>query len=83
MPLDVASVKTACDTFLDEVKATKALATYGAYRADLEWFRVNLERNMVGKVTRENLIKVFGKGRAQELGQATTGRGGREESADP
>jgi hypothetical protein len=56
------------------VKATKALATYGAYRADLEWFRFNLERNMVGKVTREDLIKVFGKGRAQELGQGTINR---------
>ena len=41
---------------------------------DLDWFRAKLERNVVGEVMREELIKVFASGRVEGLAQATINR---------
>ena len=74
LPLENMSIKSACDTFLGQVKATKAIETWKAYGRDLAWFRRHLRRSEVGKVSRADLLHLFGVGRDQALGQATINR---------
>jgi integrase/recombinase XerD len=74
LPVSHISVKSAIETFLSEVKATKSVATLDAYKADLVWFKKNLQRSLVGKVTRADLMHLFGAGRDDELHQASINR---------
>src|SRR5271163_818625 len=74
LPLSHISIKSAVDTFLDQVKATKSVATLEAYKADLNWFKKNLERSAVGKVTRADILQVLGAGRDDGLSQASINR---------
>lgn len=39
LPILHISIKSAGDTFLDQVKATKSEGTHDAYKSDLDWFR--------------------------------------------
>ncbi len=63
------SIATAFDRYLEEVKATKAEGTYDSYRADLRWALTRLDCESVGAVTRSDLIKLFAKGRKEDLSQ--------------
>ncbi len=74
LPLDATSIQSAADDFLETVKATKSPATYEAYNSDLDWFGANLQRTTVGKVTRRDIIRLFGTGRDQGQSQATINR---------
>jgi hypothetical protein len=60
--------------FPSEVKATKSAATLDADKADLVWFKKNLQRGMVGKVTRADIMHLFGAGRDEDLHQGSINR---------
>jgi integrase len=62
------------ETFLSEIESTKATATYDAYRSDLDWFKARIERTLVGKVTRADIMRLLGKGREEKLAQASINR---------
>jgi integrase len=74
LPVSHLSVTTAIETFLSEVKATKSAATLDAYKADLAWFKKNLQRSLVGKVARTDIMHLFGAGRDKESHQGTINR---------
>ena len=74
LPLGEVLIQSAADDFLESVKATKGPATYEAYSSDLDWFRANLQRTTVGRVTRKDIIRLFGTGRDQGQSQATINR---------
>jgi hypothetical protein len=53
LPRSHTSIKSAGDTFLGQVKATKSERTVDAYTSDLEWFKKkNLKRSAVDKLKR-------------------------------
>jgi integrase/recombinase XerD len=74
LPVSQLSVAAAIDTFLSEVKATKSAATLDAYKTDLAWVKKNLQRSLVGKVTRADIMHLFGAGRDEELHQGSINR---------
>jgi hypothetical protein len=73
-PVDDLPVQAAADDYLEDVKATKSPATCDAYRSDLDWFKAHLQRTIVGKVTRKDIIRLFGAGRDEGLSQSTINR---------
>jgi integrase len=74
LPIEHASIADAVETFLSEIESTKATATYDAYRSDLDWFKARIERTLVGKVTRADIMRLLGKGREEKLAQASINR---------
>src|ERR1035441_8391462 len=74
LPLTHLSVASAIKTFLSEVKGNKSLATHDAYTSDLNWFKAKLARTIVGKVTRADIMHLFGVGREDGLHQGSINR---------
>jgi integrase/recombinase XerD len=74
IPVAKLSIRAAFVQFLAETKATKSPATYEAYRKDLKWFQERIQRHSVGQVQREDLIRLFGLGREEQLAQQTINR---------
>ncbi|MGA7521834.1 MAG: hypothetical protein WBW84_05100 [Acidobacteriaceae bacterium] len=61
------TVQEAFDRFLREVKASKELETWCAYRGDLNWVRPKLSRKLVTQITRADILELMGKGRDEGL----------------
>ena len=74
LPLTHLSVTSAIATYLSEVKGNKSSATLDAYKADLKWFKDHLTRTVVGKVTRADIMQLFGDGREDGLHQGSINR---------
>ena len=74
LPLDHLSIASAAATFLDQVLATKTAGTYDAYRSDLNWFKEHVRHRTVGKVNREEILRLLGKGREMGLAQSSINR---------
>lgn len=70
----VLTIDAAIGRYLREVKATKSMATYGAYGRDLRWFRKHCKKYYVAKLNRDDIIALFGAGRDEELNQKTINR---------
>jgi integrase len=70
----VVTVDAAIEKYLKEVKATKGKATLSAYARDLRWFQKHCKKYYVAKLTRDDIIALFGTGRDEELNQKTINR---------
>jgi integrase len=68
------SVRAAFDRFLDETKATKEHATFVAYRADLNWVLQRIGKQLVGQITRHDILRAMGNGRNEGLDTKTVNR---------
>jgi site-specific recombinase XerC len=53
------------------VNATKSEATFDSYSRDLEWFQKHIKRHYVSQVTRQDIRRLMGVGRDEELNQKT------------
>jgi hypothetical protein len=74
LPAEKISIKSACAKFLNNVKSTKAPATYEAYSKDIRWFLAHINLHNIAQVTRDDIIRLFGVGRDEKQAQATINR---------
>jgi integrase/recombinase XerD len=65
------TVDEACDLFESHVKATKSHATARSYAALVNWFKKNATKERVKEFTRDDILKLFAKGREEGMGQKT------------
>ena len=70
----VVTINAAIEKYLGEVKATKGKATLSAYARDLRWFRKHCFKHYVTRLTRDDIIALFGTGRDEGLNQKTINR---------
>ena len=70
----VVTIDAAIEKYLREVKATKGKATLSAYSRDLCWFRKHCSKHYVTRLTRDDIIALFGTGRDEGLNQKTINR---------
>ena len=70
----IVTVDAAIEKYLREVKATKGNATLSAYARDLRWFRKHCSKHYVTRLTRDDIITMFGNGRDEGLNQKTINR---------
>ncbi len=63
------TIDAAIQRFLREVTATKSGATLSAYSRDLCWFRKHCSKHYVSRLTRDDIIALFGTGRNEGLNQ--------------
>lgn len=68
------TVASAIKQFLLEVKATKSAETHRAYTNDSEWFMEKMNHKFANRVTRTDILAVFGAGRTEKLAQRTINR---------
>ena len=71
---DNRTIDDAIEKFLIETKATKAEATLNAYRTDLHWFRQHCFKRYVSRLTRDDVMGLFAKGREEGSNQKTINR---------
>ncbi len=65
------SFKEACESYLNEVKATKSAGTHRQYAAQTKWLVQSIEKTFAREVTRDDIMALFAKGREQGLHQKT------------
>ena len=70
----IVTVDAAIEKYLREGKATKGNATLSAYARDLRWFRKHCSKHYVTRLTRDDIITMFGNGRDEGLNQKTINR---------
>lgn len=68
------TIEDAISKFLAQTKAKLSEATYSAYKDDAEWFKDKLNKHYVKRVDRDDVIRVLGIGRDENLAQATINR---------
>lgn len=71
---ELTPISIAFQRFLEETRATKEPATHSAYRRDLDWVAEKLGRQFVSQVTRQDVLRVMGKGRQEGLDPKTINR---------
>jgi integrase len=70
-PEQGASIADACKTFLVGVKATRSNATHRTYSTQTNWFLKNTSKSYVSEVNRDEIMRLFAKGREEGSNQNT------------
>jgi integrase/recombinase XerD len=65
------TIRAAVESYLAEVKATKGVATWRAYSADLAWFQRISKKHYVDQFGRSDAMALFAAGRDEDLNQKT------------
>ena len=68
------TIDVAITDYLRDVKATKSVETYRAYKHDLALFRIHCGKHLVSRLDRSDVMVLFAAGRAEGLNQKTTNR---------
>lgn len=65
------SIADACETFLKGVKATRSGATHRTYSVQTKWFLKSTSKSFVSEVDRDEIMRLFAKGREEGSDQKT------------